>query len=109
MFSKHNELGFDIEKIDARIERVSHKFINENEKLFAHNITTKTLIWSGKESVYKWYSKKELDFKLQMEMQSFTEKNEGNFTCLLNKNELKIEIPVAYFLIDNYVFTFCFK
>jgi phosphopantetheinyl transferase len=109
MFSKHHELGFDIEKIDTRIERVAHKFLNNNEQLFAQNIITKTLIWSAKESVYKWYGKKELDFKLHMEMQSFTEKNEGEFICILNKNELKIEIPVNYFLIDNYVFTFCFQ
>ncbi|MFY7732815.1 MAG: 4'-phosphopantetheinyl transferase family protein [Bacteroidia bacterium] len=109
MFSKHHELGFDIEKIDTRIERVAHKFLNNNEQLFAQNIITKTLIWSAKESVYKWYGKKELDFKLHMEMQSFTEKNEGGFICKLNKNELKIEIPVNYFLIDNYVFTFCFQ
>jgi phosphopantetheinyl transferase len=109
MFSKHHELGFDIEKIDTRIERVAHKFLNNNEQLFAQNIITKTLIWSAKESVYKWYGKKELDFKLHMEMQSFIEKNEGDFICLLKKNELKIEIPVNYFLIDNYVFTFCFQ
>ncbi len=109
MFSKHHELGFDIEKIDTRIERVAHKFLNNNEQLFAQNIITKTLIWSAKESVYKWYGKKELDFKLHMEMQSFTEKNEGEFICKLNKNELKIEIPVNYFLMDNYVFTFCFQ
>lgn len=109
MFSKHHELGFDIEKIDTRIERVAHKFLNNNEQLFAQNIITKTLIWSAKESVYKWYGKKELDFKLHMEMQSFTEKNEGGFICKLYKNELKIEIPVNYFLIDNYVFTFCFQ
>lgn len=109
MFSKYHEIGFDIEKVDARIERVSHKFLNDNERLFANNITTKTLIWSAKESVYKWYGKKELDFKLHMEMQSFTEKNEGNFTCLLSKLDFKREIIINYFLIDNYVFTFCFE
>ena len=109
MFSKTHEIGFDIEKIDDRIHRVSHKFLNENEQKFAESKLSKTLIWSAKESVYKWYGKKELDFKDNMEMIEFKENTEGEFLSILNKNGVKKELVMHYFLIENYVFTYCFE
>jgi phosphopantetheinyl transferase (holo-ACP synthase) len=109
MFSKTHEIGFDIEKIDDRIHRVSHKFLNENEQKFAESKLSKTLIWSAKESVYKWYGKKELDFKDNMEMIEFKENTEGEFLSILNKNGVKKELVMQYFLIENYVFTYCFE
>jgi 4'-phosphopantetheinyl transferase len=108
MFSKTHEIGLDIEKVDDRIHRVSNKFLNENEQLFAESKLVKTLIWSAKESMYKWYGKKELDFKLNMEALLFEAKNEGVFNCLLHKNEINKAIEMHYYQLENYVFTYCF-
>jgi 4'-phosphopantetheinyl transferase EntD len=108
MFSKTHEIGLDIEKVDDRIHRVSNKFLNENEQIFAESKLTKTLIWSAKESLYKWYGKKELDFKGNMEAMEFEPKNEGIFNCLLHKNEIKKELAMHYNQIENYVFTYCY-
>lgn len=108
MFSRTHEIGLDIEKIDERINRVSRKFLNENEQLFAESKLSKTLIWSAKESVYKWYGKKELDFKEHMQAYPFTAANKGIFNFKLSKNELEKEINIHYYLIDNYVITYCF-
>ena len=109
MFSKTHEIGLDIEKVDDRIHRVSNKFLNENEQLFAESNTVKTLIWSAKESMYKWYGKKELDFKLNMEVFLFEPKNEGVLSCMLHKNEIYKKFEMHYYLSENYVFTYCFS
>lgn len=108
MFSRTHEIGLDIEKIDERINRVSRKFLNENEQLFAESKLSKTLIWSAKESVYKWYGKKELDFKEHMQAYPFTAADKGIFNFKLSKNEIEKEINIHYYLIDNYVITYCF-
>ena len=58
--------------------------------------------------MYKWYGKKELDFKLNMEALLFEAKNEGVFNCLLHKNEINKAIEMHYYQLENYVFTYCF-
>lgn len=108
MFSRTHEIGLDIEKIDERINRVSRKFLNENEQLFADSKLSKTLIWSAKESVYKWYGKKEIDFKDHMQAYPFIAEEKGIFNFKLSKNEFEKEIDIHYYLIDNYVITYCF-
>ncbi len=108
MFSRTHEIGLDIEKIDERINRVSRKFLNENEQLFAESKLSKTLIWSAKESVYKWYGKKELDFKEHMQAYPFIAEDKGIFNFKLSKNEFEKEIDIHYYLIDNYVITYCY-
>jgi phosphopantetheinyl transferase (holo-ACP synthase) len=67
IFSKHMEVGIDIEKIDERIDRVKNKFCNETELKWADtDITKLAIIWSSKETLYKFYGKKEIDFKKQL-------------------------------------------
>jgi 4'-phosphopantetheinyl transferase EntD len=108
MFSKTHELGLDIEKINERINSVSHKFLNEYEQLFATDKLTKTLIWSAKESAYKWYGKKKIDFKEHMQVYNFTPENNGIFNFKLHKLAFENNIIMHYYIIDNYVITYCF-
>lgn len=108
MVSKTHEIGLDIEQTDDRINRVANKFMNEAEKQFGHSIEHKTLIWSAKEAVYKWYGKKELDFRGNMEVQPFVVKNNGTFHCKLHKNETQHLLPVHYYSVDDYFIAYCF-
>ncbi|MES2654501.1 MAG: 4'-phosphopantetheinyl transferase superfamily protein [Bacteroidota bacterium] len=108
MVCKTHEIGLDIEQIDDRINRVAHKFMNESEKQFGHTIEHKTLIWSAKEAVYKWYGKRELDFRGNMEVQPFVVNNTGTFNCKLHKNETQQVLPVHYYQLDNYFIAYCF-
>ena len=65
--SNHREIGIDIEKIQEKINRIAHKFIHKNET-WAKDILTKTIIWSCKESVYKYFDIDGLDFQHQIEI-----------------------------------------
>ncbi len=108
MISSKHEVGMDIEIIDERIHRVAHKFLNTNEKEFAESTISKVLIWSAKEAVYKWYGKKELDFRENMEMLVFKADNAGVFNCLLHKNTYRKQLEVNYYLLNEYVITYCY-
>jgi 4'-phosphopantetheinyl transferase len=71
--SKEKTVAIDIERIDNRVNRVSHKFIREDEEVPVPEMQTEayTIIWSAKEALYKYYSKKELDFKKNLRIEPF--------------------------------------
>ncbi len=68
LVSKDLRVGIDIELITPKIQPIKHKFLSTKEQklLNAEDIQLLTLLWSGKEAVYKWYGKGELDFKKHM-------------------------------------------
>jgi 4'-phosphopantetheinyl transferase len=55
--------GIDIEKIRDKVQRIQHKFLNEEERAMAESNTDRLIcFWAAKEALYKVYGKKELDF-----------------------------------------------
>lgn len=105
MFSKFRMVALDLEKIDSRVGRVSHKFLNAAEDEMLKEATdvvyTQTLIWSAKETLYKFYGVKELDFRQHMTI--FTNKPQLR-GCLHKSTPLFYDMFTT--LIDNYVLTY---
>ncbi|MFZ1751291.1 MAG: 4'-phosphopantetheinyl transferase superfamily protein [Saprospiraceae bacterium] len=74
--------GIDIQVIVPKIERIAHRFISAEEfdyipdeqKIFYYHA-----IWGAKESLYKAYGKKELDFKRNIFVKSFVFEPKGFF------------------------------
>lgn len=109
LVSENHEVGIDIERIDPRITRVKHKFLNELELSFAgedSQTELQTLIWSAKESVYKVYGLKSLDFKKNMQISPFAITENGSFDASLQKESLHVKLKVQYLKIENYYITF---
>ncbi len=109
--SKENLPGLDLEKIDQRIARVKHKFMNTIELEFAgseNQISLQTLIWSAKEALYKVYGKKELDFKEHLHIHPFniSQDNFGVFTGTILKDHFIQKHHIHYQIIDNIVLTY---
>jgi phosphopantetheinyl transferase len=82
--SSNQRVGIDIEIPTAKIERIKEKFLNEKEfkifniqySMFNSQLPTPdskltTLLWSAKESVFKWYGHGKVDFRqhIQLEQQ----------------------------------------
>lgn len=62
--------GVDIELVREKILNIKHKFLNDAESAFAKdNIETLTFIWAAKETLYKIYGLKGLDFKLHLSIE----------------------------------------
>jgi phosphopantetheinyl transferase len=102
-------LGIDLERIDPRIGRVKRKFLNQNEWVFAgeeSQIAEQTLIWSSKETLYKLYGQKELDFKKNLIISPFLVKENGVLSTQINKDNMEVNLAVHYQKIDNYWLTY---
>ncbi len=62
--------GVDIELVREKILNIKRKFLNDTESAFAKdNIETLTFIWAAKETLYKIYGLKGLDFKLHLSIE----------------------------------------
>lgn len=100
------EVGIDIERISDKLSRVAHRFLSESENLHADDDLLKMCIyWCAKESLYKWYGKKNLSFKDNIFIKSF----QGNPTTVNGQifidGILKTELKLNVFYIEDYVIT----
>jgi 4'-phosphopantetheinyl transferase EntD len=83
--SSNSRVGVDIELITPRIERLAHKFLDEEEVHFFNEDYAffleqwglrgrvfqefLTLMWNAKEAIFKWYGRGELDFRRHMKLE----------------------------------------
>ena len=100
-------IGIDIQLELDKISRIAHKFINDKESLFIDE-DKKTAyfhaIWGAKESMYKAYGRKSVDFKVDMSVDEFVFNEEGyTFAGRLIKEKIfQYEISAEKF--NNYHF-----
>ena len=67
------ETGVDIELIRDKVQRIKHKFLNEEELAFAGDDSATLLrLWAAKEALYKLDGQKELRFKEDLHIAPFT-------------------------------------
>jgi len=70
--SNKNRVGADVEMITPAISRISHKFLSPAEHFFIDErwplMKLQTILWSSKESIYKWHSLGEVDFKEHIQL-----------------------------------------
>jgi len=71
--SKASRVGVDVELVTAKVSRIRHKFLNDFEWQMAVDSNSGfsedeqlTALWSAKESIFKWYSLGEMDFRKNM-------------------------------------------
>lgn len=75
-------VGIDIQDIVSKIERIAHKFVNEEEYSFIPENSKNEYyhaIWGAKESMYKAYGKRELDFRKNIKVSNFIFEPKGFF------------------------------
>lgn len=119
--STRNRVGVDIERASAKIERIQHKFLSEEEMKIVNGqwslVSTEienfdktapltslsaplTLIWSCKEAVFKWYGSGEVDFKKHMQVQRLQTMNAKLFQttiCFKKEQEQLLLLPSLFF------------
>jgi 4'-phosphopantetheinyl transferase EntD len=69
--SSLNRVGVDVEKTSPTIEKIRNKFLSEEESAIAfegieksgHRLRQLTLLWSAKETIFKWYSLGNVNFR----------------------------------------------
>ena len=109
LMSEKFTLGIDIEKIDPKIERIKHKFLRE-EKLIAiseeYRLEQLYVYWCAKEAMYKWYGKRELEFREHLYVRPFRFSHEGEVVGRIMKDEFRKELKISYEKIDGYMMAY---
>lgn len=106
--SSDSAVGIDIEEIKPKIEAVSHKFLSEKEQSFidpSHALPHKTICWSAKEAVFKWYGLGGIDFKENMQLAPFIFQQRGFLTCNFNKADKIARLYLQYLMEDGLCLT----
>jgi len=108
IISRTHRVGVDVEETEDRILRIKDKYLStEEQRLFipdpaVPDFRLLTLLWSAKESVFKWYGAGEVDFRKHICL-SKPDLTGNNLRCDfgLTGDRLKVE----YRLFDGLVLT----
>lgn len=109
IISKTRTVAIDMERLDERIQRVKHKFTRNDEFAYLQpdeESKMLTVIWSAKETLYKYYGKKELDFKLNLKVEPFVYKPLFTLTGVIEKDTYYKIVEMNVGTIDGYVLTY---
>jgi 4'-phosphopantetheinyl transferase EntD len=94
-------VGIDIERKDRQVERIAPKFLSDKElELFAGN-DLQLLAWSFKETLYKVFSRKQLDFKKHL----LLEKRGGHYYGYIQRESGEVH-ALAYLRYEDCILTF---
>lgn len=115
--SRTQRVGIDIEIPTEKVFRILHKFLHKDElmafKLASSQVvlldeqmgdfeleeadpTLPTLLWSIKESMFKWWGWGEVDFSEAMRLNAFELQSEGILSAMFTKNEIEIPLRIQY-------------
>jgi phosphopantetheinyl transferase len=103
--SADKRVGIDIEKPTEKIFRITHKFLRNEEKMFLDEqmssrqlLQLATLLWSTKESMFKWFGDGGIDFRQHMHIQNIEGNDEeGKLICQFQKlNEIPLIVHYRF-------------
>jgi 4'-phosphopantetheinyl transferase len=112
--SNKGACGIDIETIHPRVKKIAHKFIGAAETSLItekNEIEVMMLLWSAKETIYKVYANKEVDFKEHIFLSdiAFTSEQSGELKGKLKKDAGILELNVVFEFFNRQILTYAIK
>ena len=105
LINEKGNCGIDIEKIDAKVERVKHKFLGKTDLNNISSIQDLTIYWSAKEALYKYYGKKEVLFIENLFIKDFNS-NLNNFKGVIKMQSLATELDMNWQQIEDNILVY---
>ena len=116
--SSTNRVGVDVERASPTIEKIRNKFLSDEESAIAfegveksgHRLRQLTLLWSAKETIFKWYSLGNVNFRQHIcwvHPYFIRSDGFGKLSFEFRKNAI-VPLSVYYKLFDDLVLTFVF-
>ena len=105
IISKTQPVGIDAEMITDKALRVAHKFLSEEERAFIAKDGKEqaTLLWSIKETIFKWYGLGNVDFKNDIQIHSLIEgEKENSAVCFFKHSNPQI-LHVKYLKMNEMI------
>ena len=117
LVSSTHRVGVDVEEATPRIDRILKKFLHpeeldwlnkqtilaardiQDDDLFSDYLLP-TLLWSAKESVFKWYGEGQVDFSEHIRLNPFYFGMEGAIPGIFCKNE-PFSFSLQYKIMEN--------
>lgn len=105
--------GVDIQKIVGKIERISQKFMRQ-EELYSLQQGSRLehlhVYWGAKEAIYKAYGRKELDFVQHILIDPFEyDLDRGTFSGRLEKNKIQQHFDLYYELVGEFMLVYAIQ
>lgn len=103
-----NKIGIDMEPFNPKIERIRHKFLQEEESNFIETgkeIPYLTVIWSLKESLYKIHHSNYWSLKKHYEVKPFRLDFPFNILCRVHDEKVSDPYKARVEFFENYCFT----
>ncbi|MCX6351165.1 MAG: 4'-phosphopantetheinyl transferase superfamily protein [Bacteroidetes bacterium] len=111
MIISNKNVGIDIQEYTPKIERIAAKFVNKEEwKMIRLDLQKEQLhlVWGAKESMYKLYGKRKVDFRGHMNISPFEFNNDGGIISgSLHKKEYQKNFNIHYKILEDYLLVFC--
>lgn len=100
--SSKNRVGVDVEEPVEKILTIQNKFLSDKEReqflyeFKTPNFRLPTMLWSAKESVFKWYGNGGVDFRQHIQLFNLQEEKR-TIDCFFAKNESELVIHYRHF------------
>ncbi len=117
LVSSTYRVGVDVELATPKINRVLHKFLHPSELSWLHvqpgmpksfnnndplsGYLLPTLLWSAKESVFKWYGSGQVDFSEHIRLMPFEFSSIGSIPGNFCKSTNPFSFPIHYKTFGN--------
>lgn len=99
--------GIDIELIREKVLNIKNKFLSEQELGECSDDIEKLLIhWAAKETLYKIYGLKEVDFIKNLLIKPFAKHNFGTIIGFIDMPTFKESFELHYQLMENHVLVY---
>jgi 4'-phosphopantetheinyl transferase len=104
-------VGIDIQYFTEKIKRIERKFMREEESacLSANmEIPHLHVFWGAKESLYKAYGKREIDFKKHLLVTPFDYNlDKGTTQAIVQKDDFSESYTIYYAVVDGFSLSYC--
>ncbi len=109
IISRNGSVGMDIEPIHTRVMRIVSKFLSEKEMTYLspnREVDLATLMWSAKESIYKYYGQKGLSFSRDINLQLPKGDDKGFVDVLANTPKGETQHKVQFERLGGIMLTY---
>jgi phosphopantetheinyl transferase len=111
--SSNRRVGIDVEHYQPRILRIAHKFLHPDERAMVdalepvpeNQVPVLILLWSVKETLYKWLGRGEVDFSDHLRVEAFTPAAEGQLLTRIVMRDVDQPLTVHYRMLDHFCFS----
>ncbi|CAG4994815.1 hypothetical protein DYBT9275_01473 [Dyadobacter sp. CECT 9275] len=105
--SKTRQTGVDIQQMRSSVIKGADFFMTEQEMIWAENgdVVVQNLIWSAKESVFKFFGDDSLNLKKDIKISRFVPEQFGKMQAYVFIREAQTAVSIGYEIIGDYVLT----